>query len=498
MDKLLLLSVFVIATCGLVYELIVSTIASYLLGDSVFQFSTVIGVYLFSMGIGSWLSKYLHKALIRVFVQVELLIALLGGFSGILLFVAFDYVSSFRLLLYSNIGLIGALVGLEIPILMRIMKERLEFKDMVSKVFTLDYIGALAASLLFPLILVPHLGLVRSALMFGLFNAGVALWMVLSYGHLIPRSHYLKGLSIATLLALGIAFAYGERILNLADSSHYTDPVVVAKASRHQKIVVTRAPGDVRLFLNSNLQFSTRDEYRYHEALVHMGLAGLKDPRTVLVLGGGDGMAVREVLKYPSVEQVTLVDLDPEMTRLFREQDDLSELNAHALRSPKVRIVNADAMEWVRKSAEKFDFIVLDFPDPSNFSLGKLFSLTFYQELSKHLNPEGMVVVQSTSPFVARKSFWCVNETLEAAGFQTLPYHVLVPSFGDWGFILVGREKPTVPKTLPQDLKFLTPEIAQEMTGFPKDVARVATGVNRLNNQLLVRYFEEEWSAYLR
>ena len=163
MSYVLLFSVFVIATCGLVYELIAGALASYLLGDSVTQFSTIIGVYLFSMGIGSFFSKYVNKNLIGKFVQVELLIGLVGGFSAAILFVSFEYITSFRILLYGLVSITGTLVGFEIPILMRIMQSHFEFKDLVSKVFTFDYIGALLASLLFPLYLVPHLGLVRTA-----------------------------------------------------------------------------------------------------------------------------------------------------------------------------------------------------------------------------------------------------------------------------------------------------------------------------------------------
>ena len=160
---LLLASVFTIATCGLIYELIASTVASYLLGDSVTQFSTIIGAYLFAMGIGSWLSRYVEKDLLRVFIQVEFLIALFGGSASATLFVLFAHVSSFRVILYAIVVVIGTLVGLEIPLLLRILEGRLQFKDLISKVFTFDYIGALLASLLFPLVLVPYCGLARSA-----------------------------------------------------------------------------------------------------------------------------------------------------------------------------------------------------------------------------------------------------------------------------------------------------------------------------------------------
>src|SRR5262249_25575692 len=158
------------------YELIASTLASYLLGDSVTQFSTIIGTYLFAMGIGSWLSRYITKNLLATFIKIEILIGAVGGSAAAILFLIFDHVASFRIPLYGIVTLIGVLVGIEIPLLLRILKDQFDFKDLVAKVFTFDYIGALAASILFPLILVPHLGLVRSGFMFGMMNVAVALW----------------------------------------------------------------------------------------------------------------------------------------------------------------------------------------------------------------------------------------------------------------------------------------------------------------------------------
>src|ERR1700712_3509234 len=175
---LLLVSVLAIATSGLVYELIAGTLASYLLGDSVTQFSTVIGVYLFAMGVGSWLSGRIERDLLKLFVRTEILIGLVGGGSAALLFLLFGQVASFRIPLYGTVGVIGVLVGVEIPLLLRILKDSFQFKDLVARVFAFDYVGALFASLLFPLVLVPHLGLIRSSFLFGMLNTAVALWLL--------------------------------------------------------------------------------------------------------------------------------------------------------------------------------------------------------------------------------------------------------------------------------------------------------------------------------
>ncbi|MCC6137441.1 MAG: polyamine aminopropyltransferase [Bdellovibrionaceae bacterium] len=497
MSYVLLFSVFVIATCGLVYELIAGALASYLLGDSITQFSTIIGVYLFSMGIGSFLSKYVNKNLIGIFIQVELLIGLVGGFSAAILFVSFEYVTSFRVLLYGLVSITGTLVGFEIPILMRIMQSYFEFKDLVSKIFTFDYIGALLASLLFPLVLVPHLGLIRSAFLFGIFNVLVGIWTIYLFKEEIPWLRLLKTSAFAVLASLVIGFIYSDRILNFAETASYQDKVIYSKSSKYQRIVLTKSTDDIRLFLNGNLQFSSKDEYRYHEALVHIGLASIDTPKTVLVLGGGDGLAVREILKYPSIEEVILVDLDSEMTDLFTKNAALKKLNLEALSSPKVKVINDDAFLWLKNNPKKFDFIAVDFPDPSNFSVGKLYTNTFYRILKNALSDKGVGVIQSTSPYVAKKSFWCIDNTLKSVGLKTTPYHVYVPAFGDWGYILISQQTFTVPQKYPDGLKFVNPDVVNTFMVFPQDMRVDSHEVNKLNNQILVRFFEEEWANYV-
>ncbi|MBL8396292.1 MAG: polyamine aminopropyltransferase [Candidatus Accumulibacter sp.] len=499
MNRALLFSVFVIASCGLAYELVAGALASYLLGDSVTQFSTVIGSYLFAMGIGSWLSRHVEDHLVARFIQIELLVGVLGGFSAALLFFVFACASApFKLVLYLAVLGIGVLVGLEIPLVMRILKRDLLFKEVVSQVLTFDYLGALAVSILFPVLLVPHLGLIRSALLFGLLNVGVALWAWWLFREQLQHAGWLRTQGGVALLALLIAFAGAGELTSLTETQLYADEIVHTESTPYQRIVVTRWKDDLRLHLNNNLQFSSRDEYRYHEALVHPGLATLPSARRVLVLGGGDGLAVREILKYVQIESVTLIDLDPAMTRLFASAPPLRRLNQDALLSPKVRVINADALLWLEENDEVFDFVVVDFPDPSNFSLGKLYSASFYRLLDKHLAGNGLAVIQSTSPLYARQAFWCVVTTLESVGLVTTPYHALVPSFGEWGFVLAGRRAYRSPQSYAVETRFLTPETTPGLFLFPRDMTRVEAEVNRLNNQVLVRYFEQEWRQVIR
>jgi spermidine synthase len=496
---LLLVAVFIIATCGLIYELVAGTLASYLLGDSVMQFSTIIGVYLFSMGVGSYLSKFFSRNLLSWFIRIELLVGLVGGLSAALLFLVFPLAASFRLILYSLVFLTGVLVGLEIPILMRILKDKVEFTELVSQVFTFDYIGALLASLIFPLLLVPHLGLIRTSLFFGILNIGVGWYLAQRFSKEVKEHALLKTSAVLLLLIELGCFVFADRIMNFSETLNFDDHIVYSKSTPYQRIVLTKNKKELRLFLNGNLQFSSADEYRYHEALVHPALSSVTHLSKVLVLGGGDGLAVREILKYPSVEKVVLVDLDPAMTALFKTQSFLTQLNKGSLVNSKVHVVNGDAFSWLRSNNEQFDAIIVDFPDPSNFSIGKLYSTTFYQLVKKTLAPDGMAVVQSTSPFAAPRSFWCIDKTIQAVGLQTVAYHNYVPSFGEWGYILAMPQKPTTLfAALPGDLKFLNHQVAAQMLVFPEDMkTRKSIEPNRLNNQVLVNYFEEEWEHYL-
>jgi spermidine synthase len=495
---LLLISVFVVATCGLIYELVAGTLASYLLGDSVTQFSTIIGTYLFAMGIGSYLSRFLKSNLLSWFISIELLVGMVGGFSAGILFILFEQVVYFRVILYTLVILTGTLVGLELPLLMRILKDRIEFSDLVSRIFTFDYIGSLFASLLFPLLFIPYLGLLRTSFFFGFLNVVVAWIVAYKFRNEIRSYHRLKWSAIVCLLLLASGFILSEKLTALAESLTYPDKVVYARSSPYQRIVLTRSVMDWRLFLNGNLQFSSADEYRYHEALVHPGLAQMKAPKHVLVLGGGDGMAVREILKYTSVETITLVDLDKVMTDLFQSNSALMKLNHHALTSPKVRVINTDAFVWIREHQKTFDFIVVDFPDPSNYSLGKLYTVSFYKELYRILAPQGCLVIQSTSPFVAKNSFWIIDRTLRQSGFLTTPYHCYVPSFGEWGFVLGYKESLSQHFNLPKDLRFVNEETIRQMENFPPDMRVAESPYNTLNNQVLVNTFEKEWADYTR
>src|SRR5271170_2312157 len=447
MGILLFISVLLVAACGLIYELVAGTLASYLMGDSVFQFSTIIGTYLFAMGIGSALSRYLNGGLVYRFVWIELLLGVIGGFSSALLMLAFAFTQGFELILYAIVIVMGVLVGLEIPLLMRIVRDRYEFRDVIAHVLTFDYLGALGASLLFPILLVPRLGLVRSAMLFGLVNAAVALWTTYLFSTQLSGTRTLRIACVVVICGLGLGMADARRITATAEDNIYADDIIFARDTRYQHLVLTRFKDDLRLFLNSHLQF----------------------------------------------ESITLVDLDPEMTKLFSTHPMLTKLNDKSFLSPRVHIINADAFPWVDSNTDSFDFIVIDFPDPTNYSLGKLYTTAFYRAAARHLSAQGLMVVQSTSPMFARDSFWCIAQTLKQTGLETYPYHVYVPSFGEWGFVLAGTHEYTPPTSLPSGLRFINVEGLPALFQFPPDMAPLPMPPNQLNSQVLVRTYENDW-----
>ncbi|MCA9554708.1 MAG: polyamine aminopropyltransferase [Myxococcales bacterium] len=505
-----LVAVFTIGTCGLIYELLAGTLASYVLGDSVFQFSTIIGVYLFAMGVGAWLSGFVAKDVVARFIEIEVAVALVGGTSAAVLFASFARVSFFSIVLYGLVFVIGTLVGLEIPLLMRILKDQYDLKDLISRVLTVDYLGALVASLAFPIFVVPKLGLVRGAFVVGALNAVVAVWCT----HLLKgalrrpgRVWFLRAEAYLTLALLIVGIAYSDTVTTWSEDALYADPVVFAKTTPYQRLVVTQGRSSYQLYINGALQLASADEHRYHEALVHPVMAvararaGGTGARRVLVLGGGDGLAVRELLEHPGLESVTLVDLDPTMTELARSFPLFVRQNRGSLLDPRVTVVNADAFVWIgapeRATEPRYDAVVVDFPDPSSFSLGKLYTRRFYRMLKRVVSDDGAVVVQATSPMYARRAFWCVATTMEAAGFTTRAYHTAVPSFGEWGYILAAPGAFEVPSWLPDaPLKFLTPETMASLFVLSADMARVPAEVNRLNNQVLVGYHEADWARW--
>ncbi|MFJ6945276.1 polyamine aminopropyltransferase [Streptomyces wuyuanensis] len=506
---LLLFSVFLCAACGLVYELALTALGCYLIGNSVMQTSVVISVMVFAMGVGSLAAKPLQRRAVGAFAAVEAVLALVGGLSVLVLYLSFAWLRVYMPAMVVVSFVVGLLIGAEIPLLMTLLQRirRQEAGSAVADMFAVDYIGALVGGLCFPLLLLPTFGQLKGALVVGAVNAVagvvVVLWIFRRQTRRAVRTGLLIGVT-AVLAVLGSVYVLADDIEVTARQQLYRDPIIHAETTPYQDIVVTRSTAftgepDTRLFLNGDLQFSSVDEYRYHEALVHPAMSGRHG--SVLILGGGDALALREVLRYDRVRKVTLVDLDPAMTRLARGFEPLSELNGHALADPRVTAVNADAFNWLRDARERFDTVVIDFPDPDTAALAKLYSVEFYHLLKKVVKPDGRVVVQAGSPFFAPKSFWSVATTVGAAGYRTTEYQVDVPSFGNWGYVLAvpGTDGAAPALRLAGDaprLRFLDDAVLRAATVFPLDRRPQKVRASTLMDPVVLEYTRHEWQNY--
>ncbi|MFF3391039.1 polyamine aminopropyltransferase [Streptomyces sp. NPDC002669] len=455
---LVLAAVFVCAACGLVYELELVALASYLIGDSVTQASIVLSVMVFAMGVGSLLAKRLRSHAAVGFGLIETALALIGGFSALVLYASFAWIGESRLALVGFSFTIGVLIGAEIPLLMTLIQrvDRQDAGGTVADLFAADYVGALVGGLAFPFLLLPMLGQLTGALLTGAINAaaGGALVLWVFRRDLTPGSRLLLIVANAAVIAvLALTTVLVDDFERAARRAVYGDGVRVAVQTEVQEVVLTGSGrGSLHLYLDGRLRVSARDEHRYHEALVHPAMNG--PHARVLILGGGDGLAAREVLRHSDVRGVTLVELDSGVTRLARTDPALSELNGHAYRDPRLTAVTADAFTWLRAARDRYDVVISDLPDPGISASTKLYSAEFYGLVARVLTPGGRVVVHG-GPAVSRPhTYWTVEASMREAGLHTRPYLIggrlsdfeagpdratrRTQAVRDWGFVLAG------------------------------------------------------------
>ncbi len=489
----LLVSIAIVALCGIVYELIIGTVSSYLLGNSIYQFSLTIGFFMFAMGIGSYLSKFLVGNLIKNFIYVEIILAVVGGVCSLALFFAFPFSPGlYRAIMFAFILVIGTLVGLEIPLLTRILVPRSGTRRSIANVMSLDYVGALIGSVAFPLMLLPGLGLLRSSFAIGLINIFVAFLSVIFLRQYLPNvKRMLAIVAGAFLLLAGLTLA-GDRLTSFAQQHLFFDKIIWQKQTPYQKLVVTRdwKRKDLRLFIDGHIQFSQIDEHRYHEALVHpvMNLSGKAE--NVLVMGGGDGLAVRELLKYSNIKHIDLVDLDPDMTDLGKQFAPLVRLNKASLRDPRVHIYNEDAFIFIRRKGRLYDRVILDFPDPHNEAIAKLYSLEFYTMLSRRMSQNGALVSQSSSPFFARKTFWAIQTTLAKVFAGSRSYQISVPAFGLWGFNIARKNQNLAVDNIEVKTRFISNRAYEAALVFSKDISKPAgLSANSIFEPILYQFY---------
>jgi spermidine synthase len=493
----LLATVFITSICALSYELIIGATGAYIAGDGVKQFAFTIGLFLSSMGIGSFISRKVPtKKALDVFIGSEIAIGLFGGLSHPILYVLYAYTSSYQMVLYLLIVLIGTLTGLEIPLVTRILAKNSSLRLNISNILTLDYLGALFTALLFPIILLPTFGLWQTSLFFGIVNlilAGILIYFIKG----THRRIKLKLLLFAAMSILLVFQVFGKLIIDMADSAAYGEEIVYSETTKYQKIVLTRWRKDLRLYINGNIQFSSFDEYRYHEALIHPLFSTVRHHENVLILGGGDGLALREIFKYKGVKHIDLVDLDPAVVALSKRDPHLKKLNKNSLNDKRVHYHAMDAWLFVRNIKKRYQIIVVDLPDPSNENLIKLYSKQFYQLLSMAVARDGGIVIQATSPYFNRRTFWAINQSVKEAGLRTIPIHAHVPSFGEWGFVLAAKfNLPFDEINLKVKTRYLTNELLPALKYFPKDIGPMPVETSTLIHPTILKYYQEDHRKY--
>jgi len=297
--------------------------------------------------------------------------------------------------------------------------------------------------------------------------------------------------SVVAMISALFFYADTEVII---EKALYEDPVIESQQSTYQKIVLTKRGDDTRLYLNGNLQFSSIDEYRYHEVLVHVPAALTAQVRRALVIGGGDGLATRELLTYDP-QEIVVVELDSAVTQLSIENPHIAELNRDALQDSRVKVVNQDAWAWLQAGGDLFDLIVVDLPDPEGEDTAKLYSVSFYKILQRRLSVGGVMVTQATSPWFARRAYWSIGNTMESVFEYVQPATVYVPSFGLWGFFIGAQHDLSKPLRPVHNGTLVNETSYQSFLTMPEDLPRLETGINHTHSLPIIEYYREGWDA---
>ncbi|MEN8258008.1 MAG: polyamine aminopropyltransferase [Thermodesulfobacteriota bacterium] len=508
---ILKISIFATGCAGIVAEFVLSTLATYLLGNAVFQWTIIMSLMLFAMGLGSRLSKLISKNLLDVFIFVEFSLSICCAISAVAAFGLAAWTSQIQVIIYILAMAIGMLIGFEIPLVTRLNENYEELRVNIANIMEKDYFGSLVGGFFFAFFALPYLGLTYTPIILGTINFLIACLFVFSFfGLLVRKKTVLALLACCTLTLLGTALL-AKPILLYGEQKQYKDKIIYSEQTPYQKIIFTRWKEDIWLFLNGQEQFSSYDEERYHEPLVHpaMLLAGHRS--NVLILGGGDGLALREIWKHQDVKKVTMVDLDPAVTRLAREYKPLVALNQNSMNDQRLKVVHQDAARFLRETNELFDVIIIDLPDPDSIDLMHLYSRNFYQLVGRHLTTGGVMVSQATSPWFAKQAFLSIYKTVQAAGFTVLPYHNQIPTMGEWAWVLgvqakgmdTNQLKEKVLKLDFNDLpsRFLDNDAMVSMGHFSRDMVGPQqlekVEVNSELSPVLYRYYASgSWDVY--
>lgn len=542
--------------CCIVDEYILAQLSSNILGNPAQQWPLVIGLMLFATGVGAWLAQFVKEEnTLQAFITIELLLSFLGGYSPLIIMGAYAYAFlHFKLIFYCISFVIGLLIGFEQPLIATINKKFVGFRSNISMTISLDVLGAAIGTFIWIKFLIGKVEIYHAAFMVTILNLSVALFTYFFLINNTPTGNINKTKSLiwiglASLMGLGGMYFSGN-FADIAEQQLYTGQIIHKESTPYQRIVMTKhaKTGDVMMFLNGGLQFCSKDENRYHENLVHpamkyRSITNIENtPIDILVLGGGDGMAVREVRKYKNINSITLVDLDPAVVNLATHNPILTALNDSSLIGDDIKVLNPklpasqieeaismpleqkdengnsllyimdsvsilheDAYTFVEEVVglgKKYDVIFIDFPDPRNESLGKLYSKYFFSRVNLLLKKGGFVAIQSSSPVHANHAYLCIGKTMTAAGFDVLPYHDNIPSFNEWGWYLATRQEERLnlhhlaEKLYPLnefdvETSYLTPKKFFSNTIFGKDIMQNAEEIeiSTLSNPKVYHYY---------
>lgn len=506
LSRLIKLSIFMTGLSGIVSEYTLATLGSYLLGNQIVQWTLIISFMMFAMGIGSYYSgKIKEEKVFSSLIFCELGISLISATCAIFAYGASAYTDPTLIIYLTSISL-GFLIGMEIPLATRINNNFQELKDNVGSMFAYDYIGSLIGGLVFAFLALPYFGLTYTPIILGFVNLFVALMVTIVAQDKSMKKKFFRIEAVAFVFMVLVSF-YVKPIILFGEQKNYKDKIVFEERTKFQKIVITERKGNYWLYLNGSEQFSSYDEQKYHETLIHpvMKLAHKKE--RVLVLGGGDGLAVRELLKYDSLKEIHLVDLDPRMTELASTHPILTKLNGNSLTHKKVTVFNMDAFSFIKKVNKFYDAIIVDLPDPKSVDLARLYSKQFYMSLNNILNQGGALITQASSSFFSQKTFISVLKSMRAGGIASIPIKNHIPTFGEWGWVLgwKGADSKKIKKKLTssswdKNLKHINKEAIYGMISFDKQFYKEYDKVEVNDNHDLVAYHyyntSERWDIY--
>lgn len=501
----LYISTFIFSFTAIAHESNFIAATSFLFGDTATQAGLLLAFVFFGMLAGAWLSKkFPDSRLLEAFIIGELLLTIAAGFSIVFGFWVYATSEHYVLLIRLNIFLVSTLVGLEDAAVIRYANRyESETKDAIGNGMMMNNLGSAIAGLFFGTILVPFFGgMLNVALILGVLDSIVVAIVILRFKDQLIRWPIYLMICVVSGFVLFATYSGSDELSKNLTNPLYDDMITRQWNSPYANIVLTREDKEIRLYINGGLQFSSTDEVQYHEPLIMpaLNLASQRvanRPLVVAIAGGGDGLGSRDVLKHSNVGELHIVDLDAVMTGEVALSEPIVTLNQHAFEDSRVTIHNTDAFIFFRDTEERFDVIIVDLVDPNNDVVSKLYTVEFYQMLSKKLNHGGVVVTQSTSPWYSPEAFWTINLTMEETFSTVVPYRWAVPSFGDWGWNMAShvefeRTEIDIDETLTtwltstgwDSLHFFSPDEFKI-----RDQLKSLGVVNRLINPILSVYY---------